>query len=394
MRAAMADAREGRSGPRGTAASRTSCRSGSSARAVEGRRLWHDPRRRKCSLASLTTFTYEDEQIVSVAYSEPAADLLPAIGKRSPRGRDASVARRRVASPLRSWPSGVARTARSSATTGGQTRYVAGSGAVTLVPADEPRPCAGVPRADCSAAATSSWRQPGATSSCSTSGARGARRAGTRRPTFKRSTRRWRDQGVQFVGVNIRDNDTDARAFEREFGVTYPSVVDTNGSLLLAFRDTLPPTSIPSTLVVDREGRMAARVLGQITETSLRDLVVRDRCGGSSGRGRERRDQRWVTRSATPCSRARCSPQCRSRPWRDSCRSCRRACCRWSPAICRTSPASPGRSCRPAARAVVLGALLFVLGFTVVFVSYGALFGGLGAALREHADPITRVSAS
>ena len=46
--------------------------------AVEGRRLWHDPRKRECSLASLTTFTYEDDVIVSVAYSEPAADLLPA----------------------------------------------------------------------------------------------------------------------------------------------------------------------------------------------------------------------------------------------------------------------------------------------------------------------------
>lgn len=49
--------------------------------AVEGRRLWHDPRKRECSLASLTTFTYEDGSIVSVAYSEPAADLLPAAGK-------------------------------------------------------------------------------------------------------------------------------------------------------------------------------------------------------------------------------------------------------------------------------------------------------------------------
>ncbi|HEU4541575.1 MAG TPA: histidine phosphatase family protein [Jiangellaceae bacterium] len=46
--------------------------------AVEGRRLWHDPRKRECSLASLTTFTYEDDAIVTVAYSEPAADLLPA----------------------------------------------------------------------------------------------------------------------------------------------------------------------------------------------------------------------------------------------------------------------------------------------------------------------------
>jgi broad specificity phosphatase PhoE len=45
--------------------------------AVEGRRLWHDPRRRQCTLASLTSFTYVGDEIVSVAYSEPARDLLP-----------------------------------------------------------------------------------------------------------------------------------------------------------------------------------------------------------------------------------------------------------------------------------------------------------------------------
>ena len=44
---------------------------------IEGRRLAHDPRRRQCSLASLTTFTYRDDKVVTVAYSEPAADLLP-----------------------------------------------------------------------------------------------------------------------------------------------------------------------------------------------------------------------------------------------------------------------------------------------------------------------------
>jgi broad specificity phosphatase PhoE len=44
---------------------------------VEGRRLFHDPRRRQCSLSSLTTFTYRDDKVVTVAYSEPAADLLP-----------------------------------------------------------------------------------------------------------------------------------------------------------------------------------------------------------------------------------------------------------------------------------------------------------------------------
>lgn len=47
-------------------------------RYIEGRPLWHDPRRRQCALASLTTFTYDDDRIVSVEYSEPAADLLSA----------------------------------------------------------------------------------------------------------------------------------------------------------------------------------------------------------------------------------------------------------------------------------------------------------------------------
>lgn len=48
--------------------------------AIEGRRLWHDPRKRECSLASITTFAYRDDSIVSVAYSEPAADLVAESG--------------------------------------------------------------------------------------------------------------------------------------------------------------------------------------------------------------------------------------------------------------------------------------------------------------------------
>lgn len=42
-----------------------------------GRRLWHDPRKRQCSLASLTSFTYRGDELVSVTYEEPALDLLP-----------------------------------------------------------------------------------------------------------------------------------------------------------------------------------------------------------------------------------------------------------------------------------------------------------------------------
>nr|WP_246619977.1 histidine phosphatase family protein [Streptomyces corallincola] len=45
---------------------------------VERRRLWHDPRKRQCTLASVTSFTFQGDRIVSVGYSEPAIDLVPA----------------------------------------------------------------------------------------------------------------------------------------------------------------------------------------------------------------------------------------------------------------------------------------------------------------------------
>lgn len=83
------------------------------------------------------------------------------------------------------------------------------------------------------------------------------------------------DEGVQFVGLNTRDSDAAARAYVERFGITYPSVVDTDGMIQLQFRDTLPPQAIPSTLVVDRQGRVAARFLGVVDETTLTS-VVRD----------------------------------------------------------------------------------------------------------------------
>lgn len=93
-------------------------------------------------------------------------------------------------------------------------------------------------------------------------------------PAFATVAGETADDGVVFVGVNTRDTETAALAFESEFDVPYPSVVDSDGRRLLAFRDTLPPAAIPSTLVVDRNGDMAARVIGPITEASLRDLVT------------------------------------------------------------------------------------------------------------------------
>jgi len=83
-----------------------------------------------------------------------------------------------------------------------------------------------------------------------------------------------RAKGVRFVGINTRDQTVAARAFERGFDITYPSLVDDSGSLLLGFRDTLPPSAIPSTVVLDRKGDVAARVLGPTTYTQLKRLVT------------------------------------------------------------------------------------------------------------------------
>ncbi len=78
-----------------------------------------------------------------------------------------------------------------------------------------------------------------------------------------------------FVGINTRDLDpAPARAFERAFGISYPSLYDPTGSLLLDLSEDLPPNAIPSTLVIDREGRVAARVVGTTTAATLIGIVT------------------------------------------------------------------------------------------------------------------------
>lgn len=82
-----------------------------------------------------------------------------------------------------------------------------------------------------------------------------------------------RSQGVMFVGINSKDQEAAAAAFESNFGITYPSLVDATGELQLAFYDSVPASSIPWTLVIDRDGLIAARVLGPSTYSALSDLV-------------------------------------------------------------------------------------------------------------------------
>lgn len=78
-------------------------------------------------------------------------------------------------------------------------------------------------------------------------------------------------KGVVFVGVLTRDSEVAARAFQNRFNLPYPTLVD--DSVLLGFRDTLSANAIPSTILMDPKGRVAARISGEITVASLSDLI-------------------------------------------------------------------------------------------------------------------------
>ena len=78
-------------------------------------------------------------------------------------------------------------------------------------------------------------------------------------------------KGVVFLGVLTRDSEFAARAFEARFKIPYPTLVD--DSVLLGFRETLTANAIPTTLIMDKKGRVAARISGQVTYSSLRDLI-------------------------------------------------------------------------------------------------------------------------
>jgi peroxiredoxin len=95
-------------------------------------------------------------------------------------------------------------------------------------------------------------------------------------PSFEKVFQDLKGQGVQFVGINTRDTSvTPARAFEKEQGVTFPSLYDPTGKLMLRFKKgTLNLQTIPSTLVLDREGGIAARSLAPLSEEKLRSMIA------------------------------------------------------------------------------------------------------------------------
>lgn len=83
------------------------------------------------------------------------------------------------------------------------------------------------------------------------------------------------NKDVQFVGLNTRDTSTEpAVAFEKKYAVPYPSLYDPTGRLMLRFKKgTLNPQAIPSTIVIDRDGKIAARALQALSQDKLREML-------------------------------------------------------------------------------------------------------------------------
>jgi thiol-disulfide isomerase/thioredoxin len=92
---------------------------------------------------------------------------------------------------------------------------------------------------------------------------------------FKKVSEDLADDGVQFVGINTRDGSTRLpQEFENEYKIPYPSLYDPTGKLLLRFEaGTLNPQAVPTTLVIDREGKLAARMMKPLTEEQLRKMI-------------------------------------------------------------------------------------------------------------------------
>ncbi len=92
-------------------------------------------------------------------------------------------------------------------------------------------------------------------------------------PDLEALHQEFKNDGVRFYGINVRDTAATAAAFERTFGTTYPSFNDSDGGILLALADHVPPRAVPTTLVLDRQGKVAARVLGLAEKSTLKALI-------------------------------------------------------------------------------------------------------------------------
>lgn len=105
-------------------------------------------------------------------------------------------------------------------------------------------------------------------------------------PDLQELSEEFDGQGASFLGVNVRDRAANAIAFANTYGITYPSVMDVeDGGLQLAFSGSIPPNAVPTTLVLDGSGRVAARILGRVSSPSILETLIADTIAEGKQRG-------------------------------------------------------------------------------------------------------------
>jgi peroxiredoxin len=94
-------------------------------------------------------------------------------------------------------------------------------------------------------------------------------------PEFSEVAAELADDGVQFLGINVKETDEQfALAFIERYAIHFPSLYDPRGEVALAFRD-YPANAVPSTIMLDTEGRVAAVYTGAVTQEDLRRVLDR-----------------------------------------------------------------------------------------------------------------------
>lgn len=88
-------------------------------------------------------------------------------------------------------------------------------------------------------------------------------------PTLAALSEKYTD--AAFIGILTRDNPVNAEAFSRRFALPYPTLID--DAVLIGFRKSLPANAIPSTVLIDKKGNVAARISGEVTVASLSELI-------------------------------------------------------------------------------------------------------------------------
>lgn len=156
---------------------------------------------------------------------------------------------------------------------GSQSRFVAGDGTIVLLPEDQRKPAPDITGTTLTGEpfALRDYRGKVVAANVWASWCAPCR---AEAPALNQISRELEPQGVQFIGLDTRDTRASAEAFIRRFEVTYPNVWDPDAQLQLAFRDSLPPQAIPSTVLIDRQGRVAGRILGEVDRTQLRDVLT------------------------------------------------------------------------------------------------------------------------